>query len=72
MKIILITSTLILLLTSCKEEPKEVYETSIQSYVISHKEKAIRFAISSGNGVPAKIYFQTTTNKLEHGENNNN
>lgn len=47
---------LIFALFSC-EDPKEVYETSIKTYVISHKTE---HSISRGN-TAYYIYFQTPT-----------
>jgi hypothetical protein len=43
-----------LILFGCKE-PKEVYNTSIQTYIISHKEDAV----VGRTGRPPKLYFQT-------------
>lgn len=51
---ILLVLTIILL--GC-EEPKEVYEMSIQTYVISMKQDAV----PGRNGRPPRLYFQTPT-----------
>ncbi len=53
-KLIFILS--LLFLYGC-EEPKEVYEVDIQTYVISAKEEAT----VGRYGRPARIYFQTST-----------
>ena len=47
---------LIFVLFSC-EDPKEVYETNIQTYVISHKTT---LSVARG-GINYHIYFQTPT-----------
>jgi hypothetical protein len=46
--------TLMFMLFGC-EEPKQVYEMSIQTYVISHKQDAVQ----GRHGYPPKLYFQT-------------